>query len=106
MDDVILSIYVPTYNHEKYIARALDSILMQKTDYAYEVLVGEDASTDNTRAVLKEYEKKYPGRFQMYYREKNMHKQKVRNAGDLIRRCSGKYIIALEETISGQTKTR
>ena len=40
MDDVILSIYVPTYNHEKYIARALDSILMQKTDYAYEVLVG------------------------------------------------------------------
>lgn len=96
MDDVILSIYVPTYNHEKYIARALDSILMQKTDYAYEVLVGEDASTDNTRAILKEYEKKYPGRFQMYYREKNMHKQKVRNAGDLIRRCSGKYIIALE----------
>ena len=58
MDDVILSIYVPTYNHEKYIARALDSILMQKTDYAYEVLVGEDASTDNTRAILKEYEKK------------------------------------------------
>ena len=77
MDDVILSIYVPTYNHEKYIARALDSILMQKTDYAYEVLVGEDASTDNTRAILKEYEKKYPGRFQMYYREKNMHKQKA-----------------------------
>ena len=34
MDDVILSIYVPTYNHEKYIARALDSILMQKTEYA------------------------------------------------------------------------
>ena len=67
MDDVILSIYVPTYNHEKYIARALDSILMQKTDYAYEVLVGEDASTDNTRAILKEYEKKYPGRFQMYF---------------------------------------
>ena len=33
MDDVILSIYVPTYNHEKYIARALDSILIQKTDY-------------------------------------------------------------------------
>lgn len=96
MDDVILSIYVPTYNHEKYITRALDSILMQKTGYKYEILVGEDASTDNTREILKQYEKKHPGRFKIFYREKNMHKRKIRNAGDLIRRCHGKYIVALE----------
>ena len=45
---VMVSVCVPTYNHEKYIVRALDSILMQQTQYSYEVLVGEDKSTDNT----------------------------------------------------------
>ena len=58
MNNPILSIYVATYNHEHYITQALDSILMQETKYTYEVLVGEDCSTDNTRAILKEYEKR------------------------------------------------
>lgn len=92
----MLSIYVPTYNHENFIEQALDSILMQKTKYSYEVLVGEDCSTDGTREILMEYEKKYPGKFQMYYREKNMYGQVPNNANDLKNRCNGKYIIALE----------
>ena len=96
MEDIILSIYVPTYNHENYIARALDSILMQKTDYKFEVLVGEDCSTDNTRAILKEYEKAHPGFFQMFYREKNMHGSACSNPRDLKLRCKGKYVIGLE----------
>lgn len=95
-NDIILSIYVPTYNHENYIVRALDSILMQKTKYNFEVLVGEDLSTDSTRAVLKEYEKQHPGKFQIFYREKNMHNSPCNNAKDLKNRCKGKYIIALE----------
>lgn len=93
---IILSIYVATYNHEKYIVQALESIRMQKTQYPYEVLVGEDCSTDNTRDVLKNYEKKHPGFLKVYYREKNMHKDKINNATDLKTRCMGKYIIALE----------
>lgn len=96
MNDIMLSIYVTTYNHEKYITRALDSILMQKTDYSYEVWVGEDCSTDSTREVLKEYEKQHPGKFNILYREHNMNKETPGNAGDLKRRCTGKYIIALE----------
>ena len=71
-DDVILRIYVATYNHEEYIGRALDSILMQKTKYKFEVLIGEDASTDGTRAVLKKYEEQFPGFFTIFYREKNI----------------------------------
>lgn len=96
MEKPILSIYVPTFNHEHYIVQALDSILMQETSYTYEVLVGEDCSTDNTRAVLKEYEKLHPGKFQIFYRERNMHKLPVTNIADLKLRCRGKYIIALE----------
>lgn len=96
MEEIMLSIYIATYNHERYIARALDSVIMQKANFRFEVLVGEDASTDGTRAILKEYEKKYPGKFTMFYREHNMYREEVRNGEDLKRRCKGKYIIALE----------
>lgn len=94
--NIVLSVYVPTYNHEKYIVQALESIRMQKTRYCYEVLVGEDCSTDNTRAVLEQYEKKHPGFLKVYYREHNMYNEKINNAADLKNRCIGKYIIALE----------
>lgn len=96
MATIMLSVYIPTYNHEKYIAQALDSVLMQKTKYQYEILVGEDCSTDKTREILKEYEKKYPGRFQIFYREHNMNKDIIRNSTDLRLRCKGKYIIGIE----------
>ncbi|MEN2776304.1 glycosyltransferase [Acetivibrio clariflavus] len=95
-DDIMLSIYVPTYCHEKYISRALDSILMQKTSYKYEVLVGDDASPDGTREILKKYEEKYPGKFKMFYRSENMYGKIPNNARDLQLRCVGKYIIGLE----------
>lgn len=96
MDKPILSINVPTYNHENYIVQALDSILMQETSYSYEVLVGEDCSTDNTREVLREYEKQHPGKFRIFYREHNMNKEVPCNAIDLVLRSRGKYIIVLE----------
>lgn len=95
-ENPILSIYVATYNHEKYIVQALESIRMQVTDYQYEVLVGEDCSTDNTRKVLQSYEAEHPGFATFLYREHNMHSEQINNAADLKRRCRGKYIIALE----------
>lgn len=96
MDELMLSIYVPTYNHEKFIGRALDGILMQETEYSYEVLIGEDCSQDNTRQILQEYEKKFPGKFQVFYREHNMYHDEINNNTDLKLRCQGKYIIGLE----------
>ncbi len=96
MNTPIVSIYVPTFNHEKYIVRALDSILMQQTQYSYEVYVGEDCSTDNTRQVLKEWEEKHPGVFHILYREQNMYGKTPSNHGDLKQRCKGKYILCLE----------
>jgi len=49
-----------TYNHEKYIAEAIEGVVMQKTDFPFELVIGEDLSTDNTRAICIEYQKKYP----------------------------------------------
>lgn len=97
MSQAVVSIYVPTFNHENYIVRALDSILMQKTEYSYEVFVGEDCSTDNTRQVLKAWEAAHPDpRFTIFYREQNMYRLPVNNGRDLKNRCKGKYIICLE----------
>ena len=50
------------YNHEDYIARALESMLCQQTDFPYEILVHDDASTDRTAEILRDYETRYPGK--------------------------------------------
>lgn len=93
-DEIMVSVVCPTYGHEKYIRKALDSILMQKVNFNMEVLVGEDCSPDNSREILKEYEKKYPGFFTVFYREKNMGPKK--NIMDLLKGTKGKYFIILE----------
>lgn len=97
-DDIMLSVIVPTYNHEKYIVKALDSIKMQKTQYRFEVLVGEDASTDGTRKVLEEYEQLNPGFLTVFYREKNLRLDinSPGNGQDLRHKAKGKYLITLE----------
>jgi len=60
MNDVIVSVCCITYNHQKYIKRAIDGFLMQKTNFKYEILINDDASTDGTSEIIKEYESKYP----------------------------------------------
>lgn len=95
-NDIILSVIVSVYNHEKYISEALDSILMQKTNFKMEVLVGDDFSTDNTREILREYEKNYPDFFTMFYRDHNMFREAVTSSRDLMNRAKGKYVIVLE----------
>ena len=54
----ICTVLVISYNHEKYITRALDSILAQKTKYGYSIKIFDDASKDNTKDIIKKYEKK------------------------------------------------
>lgn len=56
----LVSVSVTTYQHEKYIAQTLDSIVAQQTDFPFEILLGEDNSQDQTRQVCLEYSRKYP----------------------------------------------
>lgn len=93
-EDILVSVICVTYNHEKYIREALESILMQETSFSFEIRIGEDCSTDNTRKILEEYETNYPGRFIMYYREHNLGATK--NEYELLMDAKGKYIAALE----------
>lgn len=89
-----LSIICATYNHEKYIKYALESILMQEVNFEYEVLIGEDCSTDNSRLILEKYEKMYPKTFKVFYRDNNFGAEN--NFKDLYERARGEYLIVLE----------
>lgn len=94
MDDILVSINCITYNHEKYIATALESFLMQKTNFKFEIIIGEDCSTDNTRKVVEEYVKKYPEKIKMITSDKNVGGRK--NSIRLHNASSGKYIALCE----------
>lgn len=60
-----LTIVVPTYNREKYMAQALDSILMQKTNYSYGIIIADDASSDNSLKIAEQYHSKYPNKIKI-----------------------------------------
>ena len=60
MGEIEVSVYCLAYNHEKYIRDALEGFVNQKTNFPYEVFVHDDASTDKTASIIREYEQKYP----------------------------------------------
>ena len=93
-DKPLVSICCITYNHEKYIAQALDSILMQKFNSDYEIVVGEDCSTDNTRKILLEYADRFPDKFKLLLHEKNVGL--MQNFVMTMCACAGKYIALCE----------
>lgn len=93
-NDIMVTVVCPTYNQGKYLRQGMDSILAQKVNFRYEVLVGEDCSPDNTSDILKEYEEKYADIIQVFHREKNLKQSK--NVYDLFMRSKGKYIIILD----------
>ena len=88
MDDkeISLSICVSAYNHERYIDECMESILSQQTDFIYEIIVGNDCSTDATEEVLKKYE----NRAQIINRKENLGL--CANMYDLFLRARGKYV--------------
>ena len=91
----VVSIWMITYNHEPYIRQALDSVLMQKTDFEFEIVIGEDASQDKTREICFEYQRRYPEKVRVLWSEKNEYA----NGGNSARvdaRCRGEFIAILE----------
>lgn len=93
-NDIKVSIALIIYNHEKYIRQAIESILMQEVNFKYEIVVGEDKSTDNSRKILMEYKDKYPDKFTLILHDENVGGTK--NNYDVYMRSKGKYITILE----------
>lgn len=89
-EKVMVSIIVPTYNHEKYIAQTIKSLMAQKTSFRYEILIGDDCSCDNTRNVVDECKKLYPDVIRTFYHKKNVGATK--NGYTLVKHARGQYL--------------
>jgi glycosyltransferase involved in cell wall biosynthesis len=93
----LVSIKCLTYNHEKFIAQTMDGFLIQETDFPFEIIVHDDASTDKTADILREYEKKFPLIVKPVYETENQYKKQD---GSLTRAANaplkGKYIANCE----------
>lgn len=95
--DIMVTVFCTAYNHEKYIRQCLDGFVMQKTDFKYEVIVHDDASTDNTADIIREYEKQYPNIIKPIYQKENQHAKGCRTSRKLCMEYStGKYIALCE----------
>lgn len=90
----ILTVCLITYNHEKYVAQAIDSILIQKTNFNFKIVIADDCSTDNTRFIIEQYQQKYPDKIQVIFQKRNVGP--AQNFIDLISYPKSKYIAYLE----------
>jgi glycosyltransferase involved in cell wall biosynthesis len=89
-----VSVLMITYNHEKFIEQAIESVLMQETNFDYELVIGEDCSTDHTREIVIDYQKRFPEKIRLLLPEANigMHENFART----YKACKGLYIALLE----------
>ncbi len=95
MERPMVSVWMITYNHEKYIRACLDSVVMQKTNFRFEVVIGEDCSTDGTKAIVREFENRFPEIIKPIYQKTNQGAY-ANSLKFVVPQLSGKYITPLE----------
>lgn len=89
-----LSVNIITFNHAEFIAKALDSVLMQRTSFDYEIAVGDDCSNDGTREIIQDYHRRWPRKIRPVLHAKNIGM--MRNFTETMGECRGDYIAILE----------
>jgi glycosyltransferase involved in cell wall biosynthesis len=93
----LVNILMPTYNHERFVAEAIESVLAQKTRFAYKLIVGDDCSTDSTQAIVRSYAEKYPDKIEFVFARQNLgafHRDRV--SIKLLNQFTAKYVAILE----------
>jgi glycosyltransferase involved in cell wall biosynthesis len=91
---VTVSVCMITYNHEAYIAQAIEGVLMQQSTFPVELVIGEDCSTDRTREIVQGYAGRYPGKIRLLLNEHNLGSQA--NFIATLEACSAKYVALCE----------
>lgn len=100
--DVMVSVMITTYNLEKYIEETLKSVLMQDVKFSYEILVGDDGSSDNTIEVVKQWKEKYPDIISYFVmdRDPSVKYDRIERASknriNLLNHAKGKYLVFLD----------
>lgn len=92
----LVAVFIVTYNHEKYISQALDSVLTQRTKFLYKIFLGEDCSTDNTRNICIEYAKNYPDRINLFLNTENDFKKNLSTIYNACFKSGSKYVAMLD----------
>ena len=93
----MVSVICITYNHEAYIGEALESFLAQKTDFAVEILVNDDASTDRTAEIVRAYAERFPDRIRAFLQTENQFSKGGNIENDiLLPHARGKYVAFCE----------
>ena len=95
--ELMVSVCCLTYNHESFIRRALEGFVNQKTNFRYEVIVHDDASTDGTADVIREFEEKYPDIIKPIYQTENQYSRGAKISNDFVLpKAQGKYVALCE----------
>lgn len=96
-EDPLVSIDCITYNHAPYIRQCLESFLKQKTNFPFEILIHDDASTDGTADIIREYEERYPNIIKPIYQSENQYSKAISISTKYnFPRAKGKYIALCE----------
>lgn len=97
-EEPLVSICCLTYNHEDYIRDALEGFLKQKVTFPYEILIYDDASTDSTAQIVREYWKQYPHVIRPILQEENQYSKGITNPSGVFNfpRARGKYVAMCE----------
>lgn len=93
-ESIIVSVHTLVYNHEKYIAKAIESVLAQQCNFKIEMIVSDDCSPDGSAAIIRDYASRYPDIIKPIFNAKNIGA--AANNLQVLRACKGKYIAALE----------
>lgn len=93
----LVSVSIITYNHKDYIAEAIESVLKQKVNFEYEIIIGDDFSNDGTQEIIKAYQRKYPDKIQLilHPRDYDCIPGRINNITNLYA-CRGKYTAMLD----------
>ena len=90
----LVSILTITFNHELFLRQTLESLLSQKTNFEFEILISDDCSTDQTKKICEEFKEKYPGIVRLILRDRNIGM--MPNFIDAVYQTTGKYIAMCE----------
>lgn len=97
MTSPLVSIKITAYNHENFIKQAIDSCLMQETDFPYEIIIHDDASTDKTAEIIREYTERFPQIIKPIYQTENQYSKGVKIVRKfMLPQFTGKYVATCE----------
>jgi glycosyltransferase involved in cell wall biosynthesis len=96
MSAPLVSVIMITYNQRPYIEQAMQSVLFQETDYPFELVIGDDASTDGTSQLVREYAERYPSKIRAVVQRQNLRRLGKSNFASTLYRCRGRYVACLD----------